>query len=483
MPPNRDRAGRTGPGTGRSRRSPMSSITSRRRRTGDLPPHRRIRVGRSRRPSANDDIHSVAIAATTRTAEARSRPSFAGRPVPRRTIVPRRLRARGFVLPLAKGEFGRVILAASRPGRCGTICRATAAPTSQGRQSTPRPIRTQCVLAPLAIRMTASMASVSTAGLGPSFPIRLSPIGGGSGADHQARSAALRGQRYDGGDRAIAAGSHGAPRNPGRVLPPELLQRLVQAEHEPLPRRERRRDRTGDYRLRSRRLHRLVVADPPPPTRWDDGPCPTEIPVPGSERRHRQRLRLGRAETPALRSRPRSSASAPSPPAATTSSCNDTSCTDRGRRRATATGGRSRPTSRRSGSAPPARPTPGPPSPRRTAPGRRSTPRTPAPSGPAGSARSRPTSGSRPSGPPSNSASAPSPALPTTRSSKPPPEPNAKAASGSTPPEAIVLVTGSGPSKPEISVRSFDPALTVTRSGWPLKLPTKRRAPGSLPTE
>ena len=36
-----------------------------------------------------------------------------------------------------------------------------------------------------------------------------------------------------------------------------------------------------------------------------------------------------------------------------------------------------------------------------------------------------------------------------------------------------MLVTGFGPSKSEISVRSFDPALTVTRSVWPLKLPTK----------
>ena len=88
----------------------------------------------------------------------------------------------------------------------------------------------------------------------------------------------------------------------------------------------------------------------------------------------------------------------------------------------------------------------------------------------------------RPSGPPSNSASSPSPALPTTRSSKPLPELNANAASGSTPPEAIVLVVGFGPSKPEISVRSFDPALTVTRSVWPLKLPTKV-GPGSVPTE
>ena len=50
---------------------------------------------------------------------------------------------------------------------------------------------------------------------------------------------------------------------------------------------------------------------------------------------------------------------------------------------------------------------------------------------------------------------------------------NAKAVVGSRPPEAIVLVVGFAPSKPEISVRSFDPALTVTRPVWPLKLPTK----------
>ena len=44
-----------------------------------------------------------------------------------------------------------------------------------------------------------------------------------------------------------------------------------------------------------------------------------------------------------------------------------------------------------------------------------------------------------------------------------------------------MLVTGSGPSKPEINVRSFDPALTVTRSVLPSKLPTKI-GPGSVPT-
>ena len=41
----------------------------------------------------------------------------------------------------------------------------------------------------------------------------------------------------------------------------------------------------------------------------------------------------------------------------------------------------------------------------------------------------------------------------------------ANAASGSTPPEAIVLVIGLGPSKSKITVRSLEPALTVTRSG------------------
>ena len=44
-----------------------------------------------------------------------------------------------------------------------------------------------------------------------------------------------------------------------------------------------------------------------------------------------------------------------------------------------------------------------------------------------------------------------------------------------------VVVVGSDPRKPEISVRSFDPALTVTRSVWPSKLPTNV-GPGSVPT-
>ena len=46
----------------------------------------------------------------------------------------------------------------------------------------------------------------------------------------------------------------------------------------------------------------------------------------------------------------------------------------------------------------------------------------------------------------------------------------------------MVVVTGSGPLKPEISVRSFEPALTVTRSVLPSKLPTKL-CTGSMPTE
>ena len=41
-----------------------------------------------------------------------------------------------------------------------------------------------------------------------------------------------------------------------------------------------------------------------------------------------------------------------------------------------------------------------------------------------------------------------------------------------------MVVTGSGPSKPEISVRSFDPALTVTRSSLAVEVADEAGAPG-----
>ena len=267
-------------------------------------------------------------------------------------------------------------------------------------------------------------------------------------------------------------------RNPVGILALELLHGLVETEHEPLPRRDGRRDRTGNTRLRLVRFRIVVSPRAAAPLRRQTlahGDARAR-----QERGHRRCLRLHRDEVELLaRHRDRERQQRRHQRQRRLVQRHELShCILRTH---VAIGRGDRVRSRCPGSAPPARPTRGPPSPRRTAPGRRSTPRRPAPSGRAGSARSRRTSDpDRPAHPRTATARHRRRCRPPglrsrcrrrTRMRHPDRRRRKRSCWSSDP----------SPRNPEISVKSFDPALTVTRSVWPLKLPTKV-GPGSVPT-
>ena len=130
--------------------------------------------------------------------------------------------------------------------------------------------------------------------------------------DPPSRAGSTGASASDPADPRGSGRTHGPARDPRRS---ELLQRLVQAQHEPLPRCQHRR---------TARAIRAGSSDPsigprsdPPPRVAESGPWPAEIPGPASDATD-----PGLPSRPAPghvpRPRPRASASTPSPPAAAT---------------------------------------------------------------------------------------------------------------------------------------------------------------------
>ena len=174
---------------------------------------------------------------TTRTPPSQARLSFAGSPEGRTRFDWRR-RA-GFSRPLR--EPGRYRRGRTNSGRTrsmpGSFVARMPGRSDRDGDTSPSSCR-PASSSPHSDRMTASMASVLTAGLGPLRRSGSPSRGCGSGVNRHPCRRTLRGQaRRRRRSLAIAARSRiGIPRHPGHVLTAELLQRLVQAEQEPLPR-------------------------------------------------------------------------------------------------------------------------------------------------------------------------------------------------------------------------------------------------------